>query len=262
MSWLHFTRDLIATNKTDVAELAILPGDVHVWTASLAQLRLHVSSMAHILSQDEQLRADRFHFRQHRDGFVIGRALLRVILAKYLGGTPGEVRFDYGEAGKPQLDDYPENRLQFNLAHSGDLVVYALSVDRRIGVDVELVRSMPDAEQIAEHYFSPDEIKVLKSLPPHQKPAGFFACWTRKEAYLKAIGTGLGYKLGDFTVNARPDEPPRMISIQGNTEIARNWSFADLPLGPAYIGAIVVEGKINKLVSRRVEQVLDSGNWA
>jgi 4'-phosphopantetheinyl transferase len=120
---------------------------------------------------------------------------------------------------------------------------------------------MPDVEQIADHYFSPDEIKALKWLPPQQKLAGFYACWTRKEAYLKAIGTGLSYRLSDFTVNARPDEPARLISIQGDTQMARRWSYADLCLGPAYCGAIVVEGRINNLVYWRAEQVLGSGAW-
>ena len=239
-----------------------LTGDVHVWTASFGQLKAYVSRMARLLSEDEWLRADRFHFKQHRDGFITGRGLLRVILANYLGNSPCEVSFDYGEAGKPQVADDGENRLHFNLAHSGDLVVYALSFDRRIGVDIELVRSIPNIEQIADHYFSPEEIKALKGLPAAQKLAGFFACWTRKEAYVKAIGTGLGHGLSDFTVNARPDEPARMISVQGGTKLARGWSFADLCLGPAYIGAIAVEGKINNLVDRQAQQVLNSGDWA
>lgn len=251
----------MVTSNTDIAELGILPGDVHVWTASLRQLKTYVSNIAPLLSEDEQMRAGRFHFKQHRDGFIAGRGLLRLILANYLGSSPSEVRFDYGESGKPRVADDRENRLHFNLAHSGDLLVYALSFDRRIGVDIELVRSIPDAEQIADHYFSPDEIKALKWLPAQQKLAGFFACWTRKEAYVKAIGTGLGHRLSDFTVNARPDEPARLISIRGDTQVARRWSYADLRLAPAYFGAIVVEGRINNLVCRRVEQLLDSGAW-
>ena len=243
-------------------ELRILPGDVHVWTESLGQLEAHVSRMAPLLGEDERLRADRFHFKQHRDGFITGRGLLRVILANYLGCNPSEVKFEYGEAGKPAVAGDQKSGLHFNLAHSGDLVVYALNLDRRIGVDIELVRPMPDAEQIAANYFSPDEIRDLKWLPAQQMLAGFFACWTRKEAYVKAIGTGLGHRLSDFSVNARPDERARLISIQGDTQLARRWSYADICLGPAYCGAIAVEGRINNLVYLRAKQVLDSGAWS
>jgi 4'-phosphopantetheinyl transferase len=161
-----------------------------------------VRGLEQMLSHDEIARAERFHFERDRRRFVVGRGLLRAILGRYMGIESERLRFRYGEYGKPYLaEEYGGKALQFNVAHSQDMALYAIARDREVGVDIEYIRPFPNLMQIAEQFFSARENIALQAVPEHLKDEAFFTCWTRKEAYIKARGDGLSLPLDRFDVS-------------------------------------------------------------
>jgi 4'-phosphopantetheinyl transferase len=221
-----------------------LNGDeVHVWRAALNVEASRVKSSWHLLSTDERVRADRFRFPKDRDHFIVAHGLLRAIISRYLDAAPDELRFFYGRYGKPALgDESGRDSLRFNLSHSRALAVYALSRGRDVGVDVEYIRPEMADEKIAEHFFSPREVAVLRSLPIESQPEAFFNCWTRKEAYVKATGKGLTLRLDQFDVSLIPGTPAALLRTVGNRRETSRWSLQELLPGPGYVGALAVEG--------------------
>ena len=200
-----------------------------------------VEPLGRPLSADEWERANRFRFDKHRRQYVVGRGALRTLLAAYPGTRPEQVRFSYGAAGKPFLAD-PAGDLYFNLSNSDEMALVGFVRGREIGVDIEYLKPMPDCEQIAERFFSESEREVLRALPAERKEEAFFNCWTRKEAYLKAVGDGLAAPLDSFDVTLAPGEPPRMLTLKGDAERAARWYFEHLRPAQDYIGAIAIEG--------------------
>jgi 4'-phosphopantetheinyl transferase len=202
-----------------------------------------VQQLAQTLSEEEHRKAKCFHFEQDRKRFIVGRGVLRTILGLYLGVEPSLLRFCYNSHGKPYLADrFGGGALQFNLSHSHELALYAFTRGREIGVDLEYIRYIPDAEQIAASFFSARENTVLHTLPTSQKQETFFNCWTRKEAYIKAIGNGLAQPLDKFDVSLAPGEPARLLSVDGAPEEASRWSLKALTPAPGYVAALAVEG--------------------
>jgi len=225
------------------SDLALSSDHIHVWCASLDQPASCVQQFAQSLSADERVRAERFHFEQHRNRFIAGRGLLRMILSYYTGIEPSRLQFCYGPHGKPALTEASSSdRLCFNLSHSQELALFAVTRDREIGVDLECVRPISDAEQIAERFFSAQENAVFRALPRNQKQQAFFNCWTRKEAYIKARGEGLSLPLKQFDVSLIPGEPAKLLSIRGDPEEASKWSLQALSPAPGYVAALAVEG--------------------
>ncbi|KAF0249532.1 MAG: phosphopantetheine-protein transferase, partial [bacterium] len=176
-------------------EISLSKNYVHVWSILLDQTSETTASLRQILSLEEQSRADKFYFEHDRNRFTVARAILRTILGNYLGHNPSDIKFSYAKNGKPFLENID---LQFNVSHSQDLALCAFTYQRELGVDVEYLRLMKDAEQIAKRFFSPRESSLFCSLPPQEQQLAFFRCWTRKEAYIKAIGDGLSYPLDKF----------------------------------------------------------------
>lgn len=228
--------------------LALAPGEIDVWSIRLDPSAEQVEKLGRCLSPDEWERANRFRFDKHRRQYVVGRGALRTLLAAYTGTRPELVKFSYGPRGKPFLESFgtsagtSEGDLQFNLTNSDELALVGFVLGREIGVDVEYLRKMPDCEQISERFFSESERKVLRSIPFPAKEEVFFNCWTRKEAYLKAVGEGLAAPLDSFDVTLALDEPPRMLTLEGDPERAARWFFHHLRPAPDYIGAIAIEG--------------------
>lgn len=218
------------------SSLSLASGQVHVWRHRLEQpAELHENYLR-TLAEDERTRASRFHFDKHRRHFVSGRGFLRALLARYLDTAPEEVRFAYGPYGKPVLDGaHRESSLRFNASHSGEWAVYAFVQDHEVGVDVEHIKADFETEGIAERFFSPLEVQTLQALQEEEKPAAFFRCWTRKEAYIKAIGSGLSHPLDSFDVTLVPGEPAALSRAEG-------WSLFDLEFEPDYAAALAVEG--------------------
>jgi len=168
---------------------------------------------------------------------------LRTLLGEYLGIAPTKLQFSTNAYGKPSIIS-PEfgTRLHFNLAHSGTLALYAFSYDRHVGVDVEYMRSGIDYEAIARSHFSPYENEQLQALPSTMQEEAFFACWSRKEAYIKARGKGLSLPLDQFDVSLNPGEPAMLLASREDTEAITQWLLHALSPGPRYTGALVVEG--------------------
>jgi 4'-phosphopantetheinyl transferase len=214
--------------------------EVQVWRARLSSEGRALASCFQTLSPDEREKADRFRFPRDRVRYIVARATLRNILSRYLDTPPGRIRFTYGSHGKPALDDgIAGPRLRFNVSHAEDIALYAVARARAVGIDIEYVRDGHASMDIAERFFSPAEVAALKGLPQHQQSEAFFNCWTRKEAYLKALGEGLSYPLDHFTVSVTPGESAAVLTVPDSE---RSWSLSALRLPRGYVGALVVEG--------------------
>jgi 4'-phosphopantetheinyl transferase len=223
-------------------DLTLLPHRVHIWRAALDQPAEVIQYLATFLADDERARAGRFHFERDRRRFTVGRGVLRLILSRYLKISPVEMQFGYGAQGKPFLAGQPDNGLQFNLSHSHELAVYAFTCRREIGIDLEYLRPLPDLEAIAGRFFAPQEIETLLKLPASRQVEGFFNCWTRKEAYIKAIGQGLTMPLDQFNVSLAPGQPAAMLNNYQNPGEVSRWSLTAFTPAPNYAAAVAVAG--------------------
>lgn len=233
---LHI-RDAAFQLETPIA----LPADeVHVWRVELAQVAPAEQRWQPILSPDERTRAARFHFSRDRQHFTATRALLRIILAGYLASDPGDLTFRYSKTGKPSLNS-AEN-LEFNVSHSGEVALLAFTRGRQVGVDVEHVRENFDHEAIAGRFFSRQEQQQLAELAPAERYRGFFRCWTRKEAYIKAEGTGLSLPLHQFDVSLETGEASLLLATRPESAEAARWTLCEVPAGDSYLAALCVQG--------------------
>lgn len=230
--------------STPPAHLRLGKNQVHVWRAALDQAAPILQTLSRVLSPDESERAAKFFFQRDRDHFLVARGVLRTILSRYLKVAPDQLRFDYDEYGKPALAEIQGGpSLRFNLSHSHGLALYAFTLEREIGIDTERVREDFDFEPIAEQFFSPREVEMLRALPLNMRREGFFNCWTRKEAYIKAVGQGLSLPLDQFVVSLAPGEPAALLSVADHAQDAFRWSIKDLRLEPGYVAAVAVEGR-------------------
>lgn len=221
------------------ASLDLPAGEVHVWRAGLDQPTATVRRLAYTLSDDERSRAERLRFERDRTRFVVGRGTLRMILSRYLGSSPEQVRFRYSDYGKPSL---AQGNIHFNLAHSQDLALYAVVHDQEIGVDLECIRPVADVDQIVGRYFSARERAVFRAFPVHQTPEAFFGFWVCKEAYLKAAGYGLSWPLDKAEVSLARGGAPRFLDIGGDPLQAARWRLQPLAPAPGYVAAVAIEG--------------------
>ena len=224
---------------TEVAPLG--QAEVHVRIASLDRRQSELRFFESILAEDEINRANRFRFHKDRERFVAGRGLLRMILSSYVGVPANEIIFTYGCYGKPRLHRQDSRPIEFNLAHSGGTAIYAITRDRPVGVDIEMIKDEFPLESVAEHFFSAVEVAALHSLPQPMQRIAFFKCWTRKEAFIKAVGDGLSCPLSDFDVSLTPGEPARLLSVRWGSDEA-HWSMEDIESVAGYAAAIVFSG--------------------
>ncbi len=219
-----------------------LPADtVHVWRVVLDQPEFAVHQLRESLTAAELTRAGRFHFERDQRCYMVAHAALRRIIGCYVRRAPQQIEFRVGSHDKPAVID---DQLHFNLSHSHELALCAFTLQREIGVDVEYTpRAVSDRDKLAERFFSARENEVYRALPPEQQGLAFFRCWTRKEAFIKAIGDGLSYPLDRFDVSFAPDQPAALLSINDDVALAQRWSL--IPLEPAvdYVGAVAVEGR-------------------
>ena len=229
-------------------DLTLDMGEIHVWRVSLAQTESCLQSLQQTLSTDERAKADRFVFPKDRSQFIVSRGALRAILSRYLNISSHILRFDYNPYGKPSLIvTQGGNTLRFNLSHSRGLALIAITKNRDIGVDIEGINPNFYCLEIAEKFFSPLENSVLRSLPEHLQPTAFFTCWTRKEAYIKAVGKGLSIPLNQFDVSLAPGEPAALLNVEENPEEASKWSLIELFPSSDMVAAVAVAGDCWKL---------------
>jgi 4'-phosphopantetheinyl transferase len=230
--------------RSDLSDLSLAPDEVHVWRAALGQPTERSLKLWPLLSSDEQERASRFRFQQHRNDFVVARGLLRRILSSYLRTEARRLKFTCGPQGKPALaPDAGVAKLRFNLSHSHQLVLFALTLGREVGIDLEHIRPEFADLEAAVRFFSPREIAQLTALPANQQTAAFYNCWTRKEAYIKARGGGLSLPLDQFDVSLAPGEPARLLGVLNDAREAARWTLMDLQPAPGYAAALAVEGQ-------------------
>jgi 4'-phosphopantetheinyl transferase len=217
-------------------ELALPAGVVHCWAVAINGESPHADAAASmVLSADERARATRFRFEQHARMYVNAHAALRLLLARYLRTSPAGLPIVADLHGRPRLA-FPD-WLHFNLSHSGDIALVAVSGHAQVGVDIEQVRDMPDCVDIARRYFAPGEVEHLLELAPADRIGGFFVTWTRKEAYIKALGLGLSFPLDQFSTG-RPDGPPRVMQADGIVDPL--WTLTDLACATGYRAALAV----------------------
>ena len=212
-------------------------GTVHVWRIALNQEDEKLDGFRRTLGADELERAGRFHFEKHRRHFIVARGFLRAVVARYVESPPAALRFEYGAFGKPALES--GHTLRFNLSHSNEVALLAVALDADIGVDVEHIRADFASEDIARRYFSRAEVEVFNSLRQEERPAAFFRCWTRKEAYIKAIGKGFSQALDKFDVTLAPGLAPALLRAEDD-DVSR-WWLTDIDVGDGYAGALIVE---------------------
>ncbi|MBN8583054.1 MAG: 4'-phosphopantetheinyl transferase superfamily protein [Anaerolineae bacterium] len=211
-----------------------------VWRLSLDLSNDSVKSNESTLSEDEEKRADHFHFEVDKNRFIVAHGVLRKILGHYLHCDPAELTFSLNQYGKPSLVN---SAVEFNLSHSGDFALIAVTQGRKVGVDVERIRQGISSHVIAQQYFSKSEVAELQSLPLQQRERAFFTCWTRKEAYIKAQGLGLSLPLESFDVSLAPGQPAILRATRPDPQESARWTLLSLEADPNYAGALAVEGR-------------------
>jgi 4'-phosphopantetheinyl transferase len=189
-----------------------------------------------LLSAEEQARARRFRRTEDRHSFAAAHGTLRLLLAAMLGEKPGSFSFAANAYGKPYL--VPHRSIEFNMSHSGGIVLIAIAQHISIGVDVEAVRPMPERAAIVQRYFHPGEAADFARVSPADAEAAFFRCWSRKEAVVKALGLGMSLDLHRYRVACLPGAKPEVLALEGDDAPQKTWSLIDLHLGPDHVGAL------------------------
>ena len=214
------------------------PGEVHVWRA---WLRRHPHAFHHLatcLSDDERERAQRFVLARDRDRFIVARGLLRHTLSRYLHKAPASIRFAYEPSGKPRL--VGDTAVGFNVSHTEDLALYAVALTPDLGIDVERVRADLDVLQLVRQVCTPEERATLLALAPAARRQAFFACWTRKEALVKAWGDGLARRLDSICVGIGSNPRPVLRYEGRDPEGTDRWELYTLDLEGDYVGALAM----------------------
>ena len=217
--------------------------EIHVWKSTLDVCDAQLEAFAGTLGSDEQERIGRLRAESDRIRATASRGLLRHILADYTGRQAAELRFTYGQAGKPELPGTADSaRLYFNTAHSGDLLLVAVGRAPFLGVDVERIRPVARWDRVARRAFSAAELQRIEALPEQSREEAFITCWTRKEACVKAIGEGVWSAFSRFEVSVEPGEPAEIRSVDGEAAAGAGWSLYHLEPAPGFVGALVVQG--------------------
>lgn len=220
------------------APLGLSTDEVQAWCVNLDACGANLVALATHLSSNELERASRFKIPVERDRFLAAHAILRELLGGYLEQPPASLLIETESRGKPRLSPRPgASDLRFNLSHSHGSALFAFSLNREVGVDIEKIRPEFVREGIAEQYFSAREQRDLEDIPSELRVEAFFRCWTRKEAYIKARGEGLAIPLDSFSVSLKPHGLARLRS-----QDSERWKLYSLPTAPGFAAALVVEG--------------------
>jgi 4'-phosphopantetheinyl transferase len=243
----------------EVEALSKAANEVDIWRINLAEQYDRIQQCRGLLSLDEVQRTDRYIFERDRRRFTVARAAMRDILSRYTGLAAVDLHFAYGPNGKPELAGGLEQfNVKFNLSHSSELALLAVTQGFEVGVDIEWINADVATDDIAERFFSASEVQTLKSLPDSQRVEAFFACWTRKEAYMKARGEGFSISLDSFTVAFAPGTPAEILHTKAETAIVEQWSMFNIEVSEGYKAALVVEGKDHLLTQMEWHLSLES----
>jgi 4'-phosphopantetheinyl transferase len=218
----------------------LLPGEIHIWQIDLDLPESDLGALSATLQPEERQRAARFRFAVHRNRFIARRGQLRQILGSYLGEAAPALRFEQGPHGKPHvLRSLPGDDLHFNLSDAGPLALIAVTHAASVGIDVEIAHPDLDIQSLAERFFAPREVSAIQALPTSRRPDAFYACWTRKEAYSKALGVGLSLPLDSFAVSVELERPALLWDAQ-DPEAPRRWRLYAPATGPEVYAALAV----------------------
>ena len=225
-------------------EKLILPNnEVHLWSASVQENISYLNTYRHILSLEEKQRAERFKFKRDQDRFIIAHVLLRLVLSRYIKITPQAIAYSSNSFGKPNLKGCSDiETINFNMSHSNDHVLIAVANNLAVGVDIEWVRPIENANQIVETFFSAKEKVQFQSLSDHLKTEAFYSCWTRKEAFIKALGVGISLPLNQFSVSFLPGEPADLLEVPTTIEQPEFWTLEEFQVREGYVAAIAAQG--------------------
>lgn len=229
-------------SRTPLSPRILDPDAVHVWEVDLVECRDDLVRLRSVMSQAERDRAARFVNARLQDDYTVSHGATRLVLGGYVGVEPQELEFVTGEHGKPSIHPRHGSEIDFNLSHSGTKCLIAVTRKRELGVDVERIRPLDDWREIAKRFFSKRETDQLLALPEALRHDGFFATWSRKEAYIKAIGLGLALELGSFAVDADPRHEARLLWIRDAEAEPGCWSMRTLTVDSGYHAALAVRG--------------------
>ena len=222
--------------------LAISPRHVDVWLTSTELGEERVRACAKTLTRAELARARKFKSKAKYREYVITRGLLRRTLCQVAGLDLTGVDFNYGEHGKPGLENSASaGAVAFNVSHSHGLALVALTLGGRLGVDLEQVRPEVEWQELAERYFSEADYRTLQSQAPDARRRAFFTCWTRKEAFVKALGAGVSYGLKGFDVSVDPAEDCARLTLREGNEDAGKWLLKNIPAPTSHAAALAID---------------------
>ena len=229
------------TNLLNHSKKMLEQNQVHIWRVNIDNPTLNLDDLfSDVLSDDERKRVDRLKSEKDKRRFIVSRGLLRENLGNYIGTEPSDITFTYNKYGKPGLK--PEHNLgniKFNVSHSANLAIYAISQNREVGIDLEYIREVRTADKIIKRFFTQQETDFYYSQPENKKKLAFFTLWTRKEAYSKARGMGIGLPSKEFDLNLAPTT----VTSTTNTKAESKWSLVDIEIDEDYLAALATEGK-------------------
>lgn len=205
-------------------EPTLSENDLHLWHVDLSYYSpssIETELLKKTLSPDEIQRMNQYHFEKDKIRFLMARGALRNILGRYLGILPGDIQFLYNDFGKP----FTRSTLHFNVSHSNECIVVAISSCAPVGVDVENVNPKVDFLELAKDHFTNREYQTILDLPMEERMLAFYRAWTRKEAFMKAMGLGLSFSLSEVEVSLKPEDQAKIIKIQGSEEDTLGWSL-------------------------------------
>jgi 4'-phosphopantetheinyl transferase len=235
----------IAIQPSPWDNISLNDSDVHVWVCSLDNPSAFSPTAWSTLSTEERNRAKKFKFNLHRNRYITGHVFLRECLARYTERRPHILQFTYGPFGKPTLtEDLDHARIHFNLAHSENLALLAITRAAAIGADIENIRPLPDMDSLVERFFSARESALFQEMPANRRRIAFFNLWTRKEAFLKATGEGIGQRLNKIEVSFEPGKPAKVHRIDDDVQEAEKWQLHDLPIVEGFAAAIALKSSI------------------
>jgi 4'-phosphopantetheinyl transferase len=220
--------------------LKLLPGEIHMWLIPEVQNENMMKVLSHKLNDAEKEKASRYYFEKKRRQYIITRGVLKILLEVYTRRNSEQFQIVQGIYGKPFMRS-EEEEIHFNISHSEGLSILGFSKEAPLGVDIEIIREIPERDEIAEKYFSKKENNIYKTIPEEYRTKAFFNCWTRKEAFIKAIGEGFSKPLDQFDVTFLSNEKTKLISIDGDTRKADEWSLQELKTAQGYVSAFAVK---------------------
>ncbi|MEP3209528.1 MAG: 4'-phosphopantetheinyl transferase superfamily protein [Maribacter sp.] len=214
---------------------------IHFWYCDFNKNRAKLEPYYALLSEDEKARSGRFKFDRDKECYIISRGILRLLLAGYSKQQPQDLHFDYTPYGKPFLSH--DNAIKFNISHSGNMAVFAFVRNEEIGIDVERIKDDFDLLELAQSFFSTKEILALEKQSKKDLPRAFYRCWTRKESFIKAEGSGLSFPLDQFAVSLENDEQAELLYTQWDSQEKEHWQLFSYVPARAYIAAVAIRSR-------------------